>query len=278
MKLLATRLLSVWSLFLHEWEDARKNGKLPQATTPSSPAARRRFIILKTNSDVGPASSTLMTFDGILPSSAIVRPTNHRGHSTLLNLSSDDLRGSASPSPESEPSETEQSGHDGKKRWNVLRNILGASKLRYKAQGQVETAEGSTATTSTSAESGPGKSDDLRSRPTHRQYCFKFSLEPTREEHPAPITRPTAAPKLPAQAQRLMQPHLDHACRVVASQPRGPPPSSSKYAGRALAEWAIVVRECEIFFERRKQEGVPENRWVETPTLPYECTRRDRLA
>jgi uncharacterized protein DUF1765 len=39
------------------------------------------------------------------------------------------------------------------------------------------------------------------------------------------------------------------------------------YCGRALAEWAGVVQECHVFFERRKAEGVPGNRYVETPFL-----------
>jgi hypothetical protein len=39
------------------------------------------------------------------------------------------------------------------------------------------------------------------------------------------------------------------------------------YCGRALAEWSVVVNECHLFFERRKAEGVPGNRYVETPLL-----------
>jgi hypothetical protein len=48
---------------------------------------------------------------------------------------------------------------------------------------------------------------------------------------------------------------------------------SARYAGRALAEWGQVVAECQGFFERRKDEGVPTNRLVETPTLGVESFR-----
>jgi hypothetical protein len=45
------------------------------------------------------------------------------------------------------------------------------------------------------------------------------------------------------------------------------PPDRGAYCGRALAEWTVMVSECHMFFERRKAEGVPGNRWVETPLL-----------
>lgn len=48
----------------------------------------------------------------------------------------------------------------------------------------------------------------------------------------------------------------------------------AKYAGRALAEWALVVGECNNFVERRRAEGVPSLRWVEVPTLGVEGFRR----
>lgn len=48
----------------------------------------------------------------------------------------------------------------------------------------------------------------------------------------------------------------------------------SKYAGRALAEWAHIVSECDSFFARRRDEGVPSDRMVETPTLGVDSFRK----
>ncbi|EEQ27896.1 hypothetical protein McanMca71_005230 [Microsporum canis] len=48
----------------------------------------------------------------------------------------------------------------------------------------------------------------------------------------------------------------------------------NKYAGRALAEWAMVVSECDNFFERRRDEGVPCDRLVEVPTLGADSFRK----
>ncbi|OJD15751.1 hypothetical protein AJ78_04008 [Emergomyces pasteurianus Ep9510] len=49
---------------------------------------------------------------------------------------------------------------------------------------------------------------------------------------------------------------------------------ASKYAGRALAEWALVVCECDNFFARRRDEGVPSDDAVETPILGVEGFRK----
>ncbi|PGH27468.1 hypothetical protein AJ80_00948 [Polytolypa hystricis UAMH7299] len=48
----------------------------------------------------------------------------------------------------------------------------------------------------------------------------------------------------------------------------------SKYSGRALAEWSQVVSDCNSFFERRRDEGVPHDRMVEIPTLGVEPFRK----
>ncbi|OKL63300.1 hypothetical protein UA08_01293 [Talaromyces atroroseus] len=49
---------------------------------------------------------------------------------------------------------------------------------------------------------------------------------------------------------------------------------ASKYAGRALAEWAQVVCEFDNFFERRRSEGVPSDELVETPSLSVDNFRK----
>ncbi|KAK7951424.1 uncharacterized protein PG986_007152 [Apiospora aurea] len=41
----------------------------------------------------------------------------------------------------------------------------------------------------------------------------------------------------------------------------------AKYSGRALAEWSLVVAECNSFVDRRRDEGVPDLSEVEVPSL-----------
>ncbi|KAJ5436419.1 hypothetical protein N7445_007304 [Penicillium cf. griseofulvum] len=70
-----------------------------------------------------------------------------------------------------------------------------------------------------------------------------------------PTTKNSPLPELPS------RPSYDHLV-------------PSKYAGRALAEWAHIVSECDSFFARRRDEGVPTDRMVETPTLGVESFRK----
>lgn len=82
------------------------------------------------------------------------------------------------------------------------------------------------------------------------------TLEPAPENQSrTPTTKNSPLPELPSEAS------YDH---LVAS----------KYAGRALAEWAHIVSECDSFFARRRGEGVPNDRMVETPTLGVETFRK----
>jgi len=61
---------------------------------------------------------------------------------------------------------------------------------------------------------------------------------------------------------------------VQPMEPRGAAASTSKYAGRALAEWGMVVNECNSFVDRRRDEGVLGLKEVEVPTLGVEGLRR----
>ncbi|KAJ5163523.1 uncharacterized protein N7500_005353 [Penicillium coprophilum] len=80
--------------------------------------------------------------------------------------------------------------------------------------------------------------------------------QPTSDTWPrTPTTRNSPLPEIPS------QPSYDHLV-------------PSKYAGRALAEWAHIVSECDSFFARRRDEGVPTDSMVETPTLGVESFRK----
>lgn len=79
---------------------------------------------------------------------------------------------------------------------------------------------------------------------------------PVPETQPrTPTTKNSPLPDLPS------QPAYDHLV-------------PSKYAGRALAEWAHIVSECDSFFARRRDEGVPTERMIETPTLGVDSFRK----
>ncbi|KAI1077055.1 DUF1765-domain-containing protein [Whalleya microplaca] len=57
-------------------------------------------------------------------------------------------------------------------------------------------------------------------------------------------------------------------------EPRGIFVGGVKYAGRALAEWSLVVAECNSFIERRRDEGVLGLSDIEVPSLGVEGFRK----
>ncbi|KAI0852788.1 DUF1765-domain-containing protein [Daldinia vernicosa] len=61
---------------------------------------------------------------------------------------------------------------------------------------------------------------------------------------------------------------------VIPVEPKGVYATSAKYAGRALAEWSLVVAECNSFVDRRRNEGVPGLSDVEVPALEMEGFRK----
>ncbi|KAL2154313.1 hypothetical protein VTH82DRAFT_2989 [Thermothelomyces myriococcoides] len=54
---------------------------------------------------------------------------------------------------------------------------------------------------------------------------------------------------------------------VQPERPTGVYASGAVYAGRALAEWSLVVGECNSFVDRRRDEGILGLKEVEVPTL-----------
>ncbi|KAI1202288.1 hypothetical protein F5X97DRAFT_233554 [Nemania serpens] len=57
-------------------------------------------------------------------------------------------------------------------------------------------------------------------------------------------------------------------------EPTGSFARTVKYAGRALAEWSLVVAECNNFVERRREEGILGLQDIEVPALGVEGFRK----
>jgi hypothetical protein len=112
--------------------------------------------------------------------------------------------------------------------------------------------------------------------PTFRALSFKFSLEMQPHNKAIPPMR-LAAPRLPTPAQNYLlatstKSSTNFATRAI--EPTGESIARARYAGRALAEWAIVVGECGSFFDRRRKEGAPRDAEVETPVLGVEVFKK----
>ena len=61
---------------------------------------------------------------------------------------------------------------------------------------------------------------------------------------------------------------------TLPAKPTGIHAGNAIYAGRALAEWSVVVSECNNFIERRRDEGILGLSEVEVPQLGVEGLRK----
>ena len=167
-----------------------------------------------------------------------------------------------------------------KGKWGMLKSLMGGSSKPSKSKAAAKDKENAKAATppKTSLEKTPvekpAPTPTPSPPPTHRSYSFRFSLEWVDKRFGTYQNMRLQPPRLPLPAQVLLQQKGVHTDAVGSVQPTGKAATSSRYAGRALAEWTFVSHECQNFFDRRKNEGVPTNKQVETPTLCVEAFRR----
>ena len=285
---LSSRLKGTWSHFLYTQEQSHKQGLMIPSTAPCSPAPGRRLMIIR--HDAQPVTGGMfLSFDGIVPPASSTQPTAYERHSSLSSLSQTTTPQTAG--------DTQQTSSPSRKGWGLLKNMRpfsGSPGDRSKSSLADPTPTASTDVNPTrhasvsrgdhsrhgtvAAEGDPSaaKSSEahLHAAPPHRNHSFKFSLEWMDRPYHTGKERRLFPPRLPLPAQMFLQrrhgePQEDKPCK-----PEGAAIESSKYMGRALAEWAIVVIECQNFYSRRKAEGVPSDRWVETPTLSVETFRK----
>lgn len=298
---LLDRLRSVWGHYLWLKEDATNRRTLLPSTVPCNPAPGRRLLVVRTDTQLPPPGGSFLAFDGLVQDSAAALPSPSgawKRHSTLSPVLELDTRSISSASSEVNTEVERDSGIRG-----FLRSMMGTSKNGPKSQQNSRPSSRASTTPPGSATPSPpngrarAATDDsivrrgsilktpvaspVVSRSTsparHRNFSFKFSLEAYQKPRQFGPMR-LCPPKLPMPAQMFLQSHSAELNSALNSsrtvQPIGDALASSKYAGRALAEWMCVVMECQSFFERRKGEGVPSNKHVETPTLGVEVFSR----
>ncbi|TKX20636.1 hypothetical protein C1H76_7022 [Elsinoe australis] len=290
LETLFARLRKIWAYHMYE----REQGHMPAPSMlmPCNPAPGRRFLVVRTDTQVAPGGSFL-AFNGIMPplppgpgepgSNGMV------ARRALLSAEAPMDRPLSVASNDSDlESPTTETGLRG-----FLRGMLGGSKKRSESPRETRPKTGtpdskaSSANTLRSPEDGRPRertsnpSSRSPSRPPaqhHSRYSFKFSLEfvnkPTLPHPNSHVVPRLMAPRLPVAAMRYLHEVHPNVPPCQPIKPQGEQATRMMYVGRALAEWTIVVGECQAFFERRRQEGVPEDRAVETPTLGVELFRR----
>ncbi|KAF4544956.1 hypothetical protein BFW01_g2470 [Lasiodiplodia theobromae] len=284
LKSVEERLQSVWAHYLYLQEVAQTRNEPLPSTTPCNPAPGRRLLIIRHDAPLSPANGPFLSFDGIVSNAPKNQQTAYGSHSSLENqLGDTNIRPTSALSIASDNSDAGEEDN-GKKRFSLLRNLLSVSKPRSKSRSPEPptSREGATnASNSTNiTPDAAAKKHNTPDVPPHRSYCFRFSLEWVHDKrfaNPGPMR--LLPPRLPPAAHNFLHAQREESETanpkpITSVKPEGPAITSSKYAGRALGEWAIVVGECQSFFQRRKDEGVPNNKLVETPTLGVEVFRR----
>jgi hypothetical protein len=272
MRTLSDRLRSVWSHYLWLRDQAEIKHAMPPSTQACNPAPGRRFLIIRNDNPIVTNTQPFLSFDGVVQS-----PTARRSSNT-------------SDPPERPLSAVSTDSHDfpdesvAKGRWSMFRSLIGgAPKQVSKSRSpdpprkdKENTKFSSDSTTSETTSNVKSSSSNTTSppAPTHRSYSFRFSLEWVDKRFGTYQNMRLSPPRLPLPAQVLLQTKGINMASISSCQPPCHAARSSKYAGRALAEWTFVSHECQNFFDRRKNEGVPTNKQVENPTLAVEVFRR----
>jgi len=277
LQTLAARLNKCWAHYQYLSAEAEMRGLCPPSTAPCSPAPSRSLVIIRTDSQPHSAS-TFTSFDKFIPP-PVNQPSPYRSHSSVLNQ----LPAADSPTQATS-----------KKRWSIFKNINPFNGTPGNSRPGEVTPPGSPDDGSTSgADTAAGLNSIInlaqpKSRPAtppHQAFSFKFSLEWV-DSRPslANKNRKLVPPVLPSNAQRLVnqlqsftnavsQDSLVNKAEIKPVKPNREEFSTAKYSGRALAEWSTVIMECRSFYSRRKQEGVPRDSLVETPTMGVETFR-----
>lgn len=288
---LAARLNKCWANYQYLNAEADMRGLAPPSSTPCSPAPSRVLIIIRTDSQPIMTPSK-MAFEKYLPPAIVNQSSPYQHHSSAL---------STIPAADLPIQGT-------KKRWSILRGLsVFGSAPGNDRPGEVTppgSPEDSGLVPASDGGPGPNSAITVNKRPVtppHQAFSFKFSLEffQTRTNLDNK-NRMLTAPQLPVNAQRILKARQssessatnssgtmssgggsstsgsraeDRAAEVKPLKPQEHEMGAARYSGRSLAEWAQVLNECHSFYSRRKQEGVPRDSLVETPTMGVENFR-----
>jgi len=109
-----------------------------------------------------------------------------------------------------------------------------------------------------------------------RRIHYKFCLEQADRTTHIGRPRPINGPHLPSLTEEHLQLVTEDDVEQVIIAYVAPRvlPTYTKYASRALAEWTLVVDECDNFMERRKMEGQNDPRGIDIPSLSIDSLRR----
>ena len=287
MSALQARLSENWCYFLHIQDRARRLRLATPSTAPCTPAPNRNLLIVRDDIHIA-SSGMFLSFEGVLSTTATSESTPYGIHGPRKLLPEvSGLR------PEDVPRGVLRRQPPTRRRWGLLKSIMPSSASpEIRRDLSPESSYGkwpdssiqnsmkiwplsSPASTSTKAVSDTKESGSRSTVRTHQALSFRFSLEwMEKDDNGASRDRRLHPPQLPLPARLTHRQASLMSSDHTPRQPEGVAVGPSKYAGRALAEWADLNTECQNFFKRRKAEGISSHSWVETPMLSVDPFRK----
>ncbi|KAH0604405.1 uncharacterized protein H6S33_006782 [Morchella sextelata] len=257
-----------------------KNGALP-STAPCLPAPCRRLVILRNDIMTTPQGVLL---DGIIPTAIpILNPEPaKRSNSSTSSVSSaiSDAQSVLSDTSTETTQSTETVISTFSRRWSQIRNVIGFRSAATQSESTPEPTSPETppfrkrTSSLTSTNVSPKRETTPPKLPVpQKKTTFKFSIEWMERPPYGNRDRKLGLPRLPAPAQTFLDSNSKKSFEIDMSGCHSYG-SQWTYAGRALAEWILVVVEYENFFERRKMEGKECDKDVETPSLGVDSARK----
>ncbi|KNG81685.1 hypothetical protein ANOM_010780 [Aspergillus nomiae NRRL 13137] len=311
-EVLGSRLQSLWEYYLTFQARAEKELTVPLSSAPCTPAPGRRIIIIRCDNHFTPPS-IFVSFDRVIPaappeqSAASISGSSVKPESTssetqppkkrwnllkaMFGGSSSKSNGEASPSSSSEES-LDTTGSDSaasadKRMDEISRSNNSSGELsRPKTAHQPYSFKFSLEWMDRPQWPSKNKRLFTPCLPVAAQLHLQLRRSAdaddesdidSDEEAESDSARddPPSAKKTEISKNTNTGSESEKGSSTPAPEPAiSHPLVANKYVGRALAEWAQIVSECDSFFARRRDEGVPCDRMVETPTLGVESFRK----
>ncbi|KAK4937193.1 hypothetical protein LTR10_022098 [Elasticomyces elasticus] len=281
LQTLAARLNKCWAHYQYLSAEAEMRGLPLPSSAPCTPAPSRVLLILRLDNQPLITPSR-MAAETSLPAMVTQSSAYQNLSSALNSIPAADVPAQGS-----------------KKRWSLFRglNMFGSTPGNSRPGEVTPPGSPDDGSPTASGDTLPGANGVIAvpkpaSRPItppHQACSFRFSLGEyrARPEHESP-GRLTTPPQLPHIAENLLRARessgntsranndtimRNRTREVRPAKPRAHELVTARYSGRALAEWAQVLVECRNFYGRRRQEGVPRDSLVETPSLGVENFR-----
>ncbi|KAJ5155593.1 hypothetical protein N7492_008396 [Penicillium capsulatum] len=309
---LSDRLLRVWEYYIGFQSKAEEGLTAPLSSAPCTPAPGRRIIIIRCDNQLSPVN-LFVSFDRVVPPVPPEKVTSHRRSGSADSTGSDGqppkkrwgLLRSMFGNSSNRSTEGAGSGNSSDD------SDSGSADMTMTLDDRCSDDHDQTPSNSTDDLSRPKTPHqpfffkfslewmDRPQWPTKNKRLFtpclpvasqlhvqhrRSSAKPSEFETASEIMPSSEGPDDNTPEDPPAEPTPDIQLRTPTTKdsplpdlPARPPYHylvASKYAGRALAEWAHIVSECDSFFARRRDEGVPSDRAVETPTLGVESFRK----